>query len=95
MSADSVPRDLASWHWGQAHPVYLQHPIFGRGFFTLYPATQQIFDNWYLYAVVETGVVGLGILLLFFVILICTARGARLRSADPEIRGLGQALRLR
>jgi penicillin amidase len=25
-----VPRDLASWHWGQAHPVYLQHPIFGR-----------------------------------------------------------------
>ena len=30
VSANSVPRDLASWHWGQAHPVYLQHPIFGR-----------------------------------------------------------------
>jgi penicillin amidase len=26
----SVPRDLATWHWGQAHPVYLQHPILGR-----------------------------------------------------------------
>jgi penicillin G amidase len=30
LSAKGVPRDLASWHWGQAHPVYLQHPIFGR-----------------------------------------------------------------
>jgi penicillin amidase len=30
VTAKSVPRDLASWHWGQAHPVYLQHPIFGR-----------------------------------------------------------------
>jgi penicillin G amidase len=30
VSANSVPRDLASWRWGQAHPVYLQHPIFGR-----------------------------------------------------------------
>ncbi|MBZ5568346.1 MAG: penicillin acylase family protein [Acidobacteriia bacterium] len=25
-----VPSDLSSWHWGRAHPVYLQHPIFGR-----------------------------------------------------------------
>ncbi|MFI5112111.1 MAG: penicillin acylase family protein [Terriglobales bacterium] len=30
VNANSVPRDLASWHWGQAHPVYLQHPIFGQ-----------------------------------------------------------------
>jgi penicillin amidase len=26
----SAPRDLATWHWGQTHPIYLQHPIFGR-----------------------------------------------------------------
>ena len=30
VTAKNAPRDLASWHWGQAHPVYLQHPIFGR-----------------------------------------------------------------
>ncbi|MBZ5629615.1 MAG: penicillin acylase family protein [Acidobacteriia bacterium] len=30
INGKGVPRDLSSWHWGQAHPVYLQHPIFGR-----------------------------------------------------------------
>ena len=29
-AAKDAPRDLTSWRWGQAHPVYVQHPIFGR-----------------------------------------------------------------
>ena len=30
VAATSAPPDLATWHWGQSHPIYLQHPIFGR-----------------------------------------------------------------
>ncbi len=30
VTAKAAPGDLRSWHWGQTHPVYLQHPIFGR-----------------------------------------------------------------
>ena len=30
VNLNDVPRDLATWRWGQADPVYLQHPILGR-----------------------------------------------------------------
>ncbi len=30
VSNKNVPKKLAGWRWGQAHPVYLQHPLFGR-----------------------------------------------------------------
>jgi penicillin amidase len=30
VAGKNAPRDLSSWHWGRAHPIYLQHPIFGR-----------------------------------------------------------------
>lgn len=30
ISAKYAPRHLASWKWGPTHPVYLQHPLFGR-----------------------------------------------------------------
>ncbi len=71
---------------------FLQHPWFGRGFNTLYPATKQIFDNWYLYTATETGAVGLLALFLLFMIMMFTARGARLRSTDPQTREISQAL---
>ena len=29
VTTKNAPRDLASWHWGQTHPLYLQHPLFG------------------------------------------------------------------
>ena len=38
---------------------FLQHPWFGRGYNTLYPATQQVFDNAYLYVATEQGAFGL------------------------------------
>ncbi len=30
IAANAAPADLTSWRWGNAHPVSLQHPIFGR-----------------------------------------------------------------
>jgi len=30
ISDPAVPADLAWWHWGEAHPVVIQHPILGR-----------------------------------------------------------------
>jgi len=78
--------------YGIAGHYLLQHPVFGRGFNTLYPATGQIFDNWYLYTLTETGVVGLAALLLLFAIMIFTARGARRRAGAPIDRALAQAL---
>ncbi len=71
---------------------FWQHPWFGRGFNTLYPATHQVFDNWYLYTLTETGAVGLAVMFIFFFIVICTARGARLRATDPLTHEVGQAL---
>ena len=71
---------------------FLQHPWFGRGMNTLYPVTQQIFDNSYLYLAIEEGVAGIVGMALFLFILLFAARGARRRSADPATRGLSQAL---
>ena len=71
---------------------FLQHPVFGRGNNTLYPVTQQVFDNQYLYAATEMGLVGLFATLLLLIMPIFIARGARRRSTDPETRGLAQAL---
>lgn len=71
---------------------FLQHPVFGRGNNTLYPVTHQVFDNQYLYAATEMGAVGVIATLLLLIIPIFIARGARLRSTDPQTRGLAQAL---
>jgi len=71
---------------------FLLHPWFGRGFNTLFPATQQVFDNAYLYVATEQGAFGVAGTLLFFLMTIFIARGIRLRATDEETRGLGQAL---
>jgi polysaccharide biosynthesis protein PslJ len=72
--------------------LFLQHPWFGRGFNSLYPATKQIFDNAYLYQATEQGIVGVVGLLLFFAIVMFTARGAHRRAKDAETKALAQAL---
>jgi O-antigen ligase len=78
--------------YGIAGDYFLRHPWFGRGFNTLYPATQQVFDNAYLYVATEQGTFGLIGILLFFLMSIFIARGIRLRAVDEDTRGLGQAL---
>ncbi|HYX70178.1 MAG TPA: penicillin acylase family protein [Terriglobales bacterium] len=30
VSEPEAPRNLAAWHWGEASPIVLQHPLFGR-----------------------------------------------------------------
>ena len=69
-----------------------EHPFFGRGFFTFIPALYRTFDNAYLLALVEIGILGMLALLAVFVVGIFTARGARLRAVDDKGRDLGQVL---
>lgn len=73
-------------------PLIKQRPWFGRGFGTYLPDTYRFLDNQYLKSVVETGFVGLALLLLLLFVGIATARGARRRSADPATRELAQSL---
>ena len=54
---------------------FLQHPLFGRGFNTLYPATQQVFDNQWLYITTEEGAFGIAMSITFFLIASSPARG--------------------
>jgi O-antigen ligase len=67
-------------------------PWFGRGFGTFLPKDFFILDNQYLGAVIEIGYIGLAALILLFGIGFVTARGARIRFADPELRDLAQSL---
>jgi len=84
---------IARLHRYQAAGHYLlQHLWFGRGINTLYPVTQQVWDNSYLGLVVEQGIVGLIGWALVLGILFFTARGARRRSSDPATSGLSQAM---
>jgi O-antigen ligase len=80
-------------------PLISQYPVFGRGFGTFIPTEFQVpglplpsLDNQYLGTLVETGYVGLVVLIVLFVVFFFTARGARRRSSDPKTRHLAQAL---
>lgn len=66
-------------------------PLFGRGYGTFIPDRYVLLDNQYLGSLVETGIVGLVALVLFFAVGIAVARGSRL-GADDETRSLAQAL---
>jgi polysaccharide biosynthesis protein PslJ len=73
-------------------PLIKEQPWLGRGFGTFLPELYRFLDNQYLMSVVETGFIGLGLLLLLLLVGIGTARGARRRSADPVTRDLAQSL---
>jgi len=66
-------------------------PVFGRGFRTFLPA-YRIFDNQYLGTAIETGAVGLVMLLAILGTGVARARAVRRRSDDPNTRQLGQAM---
>ncbi len=65
---------------------------FGRGFSTFLPDKYRILDNAYLGHWIETGIIGLSILLLLFVGSFLTARRVRRGSQEPELRNLAQTL---
>jgi O-antigen ligase len=67
--------------------------FFGGGFGTYIPTRNEyVLDNAYLGHLFETGVIGLGILLLLFFAAFFVARGARRRSVRTADRDLAQAL---
>jgi len=91
INEDTSTQDRVSRYAIAGH-YFRQHPWFGRGFATLYPATHQVFDNTWLYVATELGVFGVVALVLFFLIMIFTARGARMRSTELLTHGAAQAL---
>jgi hypothetical protein len=78
--------------YGVAGDYFAPNPVFGRGYNTLFPATHQIFDNSYLYFAIETGVVGLLSLWIFFGTMFFVCRGIRLRTTDRALQDLGGLL---
>src|SRR5262245_48933833 len=78
--------------WSTAMPYISQHPWFGHGFGTFFPATYFFTDDQYLLSLIEIGVVGLFALLALFVTGLVTAQGIRRATKDPEMRDLGQCL---
>ena len=91
ISKDSSTTDRAG-RWEIAGHYFELHPWFGMGVNTFYPATDLFFDNQYLGVATEMGAVGLVAVILLFLIMVFTARGARLRAVDPDTRALAQAL---
>jgi hypothetical protein len=69
-----------------------QSPWVGRGPGTFLSTTYMVLDNQYLLSIIEIGLVGLSVVLGYFVATALLGRGARHRSSDPAIRDLGQAL---
>jgi O-antigen ligase len=75
-----------------AMPYISQHPWFGHGFGTFFPATYFFTDDQYLLSLIEIGAVGLFALLALFVTGLVTAQRVRRATKDPEMRDLGQSL---
>ncbi|MBN2624547.1 MAG: O-antigen ligase family protein, partial [Acidimicrobiales bacterium] len=67
-------------------------PWLGRGPGTFLSNDYIVLDNQYLLSAVEIGLVGAAIVVAYLVATAFLGRGARLRTADPAVRDLGQAL---
>ncbi|MEY2404118.1 MAG: hypothetical protein QOD38_1669, partial [Acidimicrobiaceae bacterium] len=72
--------------------IFSQQPVLGRGFFTFVPDVYTVFDNEYLLALVEIGIVGFVALVALLFAGMSAGRAARQAAADEESRHLGQAL---
>jgi O-antigen ligase len=77
--------ELAARYW-------LEHPWTGRGLSTLYPATGQVFDNQYLYAATETGVLGVVALFVLFATMVSMGAAVRRGSTDERTRAIAQSM---
>jgi polysaccharide biosynthesis protein PslJ len=75
-----------------AVPLIRQHPWFGEAFGTFIPSVLFYTDDQYLNSAIELGLVGVLALVALFVTGWWSARDVRRRSADPEIRHLGQCM---
>lgn len=75
-----------------AVPFVTQHPWFGQGFQTFFPAIYFFVDNQYLTSLIETGVVGLGALIGLFGTGWVLTRRARRAATGEQARDLLQSL---
>ena len=75
-----------------AVPLIGQHPWFGEGFGTFMPSVFFYTDDQYLNSAIELGLVGVAAIVVLFSTGLWSARDVRRRSADPEIRHLGQCM---
>jgi hypothetical protein len=75
-----------------AIPLIGQHPWLGEAFGTFMPSVFFYTDDQYLNSAIELGLVGVAAIVTLFVTGWWSARDARRRSADPEIRHLGQCM---
>ena len=78
--------------YGIAGHFLSERPLLGRGLFTFLPSQYLIFDNQYVLAAMELGLVGVCVLMAMFLVSAAAARGARHRFTDQPGRELGQAL---
>ncbi|MFI7043785.1 O-antigen ligase family protein [Streptosporangium sandarakinum] len=69
-----------------------RHMWLGRGAGTWYAPKYQVFDNQYLLSAVETGLIGVTVVVALFVCAIYSGLRARHLSADPATRDLGLTL---
>jgi polysaccharide biosynthesis protein PslJ len=75
-----------------AASVISQHPWFGEGFGTFLPSVYFYTDDQYLSSAIELGLAGVVAIAALFITGWWSARDVRRRSADPEIRHLGQCM---
>jgi O-antigen ligase len=73
-------------------PLIGQHPWFGEGFGTFMSSVFFYTDDQYLNSAIELGLVGVAALIALFITGWWSARDVRRRSADPQIRHLGQCM---
>jgi polysaccharide biosynthesis protein PslJ len=78
--------------WSSAVPFIQQHPWFGRGFGTFFPATYFFTDDQYLSSLIETGFIGVLVLIALLATGWFTARSVRRLSANENIRDLAQCM---
>ncbi|MDT3443505.1 O-antigen ligase family protein [Pseudofrankia sp. BMG5.37] len=74
------------WH------MIAQRPVLGRGLGTFVPGQYFFLDNQFLGTIIEIGYLGLAVVVLWLVVGLACARGARRRAVDPVDRQLGQAI---
>lgn len=90
-SSDSSTASRTS-AWTSAEPFIAAHPWFGRGFGTFFPATYFFTDDQYLSSIIETGFVGVLVLIGLLATGWFTARSVRRMSTDRSIRDLAQCM---
>ena len=65
-------------------------PFFGRGIKTFDPGRYFFLDNQYLLSLIETGIIGMTALLVFFIVAITLGRNVKHTARDPFLSELGQ-----